>query len=207
MTQSNVAETRTDARKQARSKLPGLRNASKPKKASLSDILIGSLLDLSDNSDAELQNEILEVLTDYSIDVTKINEVREAMKSDTFFTSGKEFKTSSGRTVHTDGRPVSKIESLGVQPELQKPRDFNFPPGTQIPVEEIKYWPTRFQNKPDPKNYEKGDLVYNLQEDHSFTVLSHEQQTTTWQSQNHLPAMNFIETIGEKTKASKEEKK
>lgn len=178
--------TLADARKKNRAIIPTLVPRNKSDKTSLSDVLIGALLVASDNSGASLSNEILEVFKDYNVDTPKINEVRAAMASPTFFHSG---------------TFVEKLSSLGVQPELQKPRDFNFPPGTQVPVEELRYWPTRFAEKPDLKNYENGDLVYSVQEDKSFTVLSAEQQTVQWQSQNHLVPMNLLETVGGKKEA------
>lgn len=179
--------TVADARKKNHAVIPTLVGRTKSAKSTLSDVLIGTLLVASDNSDATLSNEVLDVFKDYNVNVDKINEVRAAMADSNFFRSGFE----------------KRITSLGVQPELQKPREFDFAPGVPLPEEDAKYWPKLFQTQPSSEGYEKGDLVYFVHENKSFTVLSAEQQTVQWQSQHHLPSMNMLETVGGKVEKTK----
>jgi len=141
---------------------------------------LAHLMRTIDGVDAGTAAELNSVLDILEVDDLTRREVRELMKNPQLFSG--------------DQKPAN-LQVLSLPPGAQKPPEFDTAPGTNS-IPDTRYYPTRYATIPKEDNFEDGDLIYNVHEDASYTVLSVYQQTSDWQSNHHTPPMNLIKRIG-----------
>ena len=145
----------------------------------LSPRAIGRLIEGMNTSDPNTANELRGILRGFGVDENQERMVTELLNNNSLFVG--------------DQKPAN-LQVLALPPGAEKPREFFQAPGTTGKMDE-RYYPTRFPMKPNPDDYETGDVIYSVHEDKTFTVLSVAQQTPEFQASVSMPPMNPIERV------------
>lgn len=156
-----------------------VRKASTQSGFKLSPRAIGKMIEAMNGSDVNVANELRGVLRGFGVDDEQERMVNELLKNNQLFTG--------------DQKP-GNLQVLALPPGAEKPREFFQAPGTTGKMDE-RYYPTRFPMKPNPDDFEVGDIIYSVHEDRTFTVLSVAQQTAEYQANVSMPPMTPIERV------------
>jgi hypothetical protein len=153
------------------------------KKDAISNRALIRLISVFD-TDPTLRGELDIILESLEVSEEQIAEAKEAaVKNPKAFAARVDLDT--------------RLHSLGLPPDAAPRPSDDKPSGLASAYEDDKkYWPTRYAVPVDEDNFVEGDLIYQVHEDSTFTVLSIAQQTRSWQSANTLPAMNLISRVG-----------